>query len=403
MSEKISLPFNTVVRITKNDQGEYLAITTDGKDVTSAFEGHQLRRAVDNTGCVKLMKMPAGGAQWRNCPISEFTTSVQAPASIESDHSEIVAFIKNSPGVRPVEYKMSDVKWKFAVRSVLRGKNIMVTGPKGTGKTVLAFTLAQVLDRPLFNIPLGSTQDPRSVIIGNTHFATVATDEHAAGTFTALSYFAKAIQTPNALILLDELTRAHPDAWNLLMPVLDQKQRFLRVDEDPNTPTIRVADGVTFIATANIGSQYTATRVLDGALADRFSIVEVEPLGRDDELALLREKFADGVEDRLLQAVVNIAVATRVEAAGEESNIPDGVSTRTTIELTELLYDGFSLVDALEVTVYPQYSDAGGASSPRAFVRKMAQKFIPVDGQKQTPFDMADEEPESDLPWDTKP
>jgi hypothetical protein len=79
MSEKISLAFNTVVRITKSDAGDYLAITPDGKDVTSVFENHQLRRAVENTGCVKLTKMPAGGAQWRNCPVSEFNEQLTTP------------------------------------------------------------------------------------------------------------------------------------------------------------------------------------------------------------------------------------------------------------------------------------------------------------------------------------
>ena len=90
--------------------------------------------------------------------------------------------------------------------------------------------------------------------------------------------FVKAIQTENAVILLDELTRAHPDAWNILMTVLDQGQRYLRLDEAQGQATIEVADGVTFIATANIGNEYTATRTLDKALMDRFIVVEMDLL-----------------------------------------------------------------------------------------------------------------------------
>ena len=56
----------------------------------------------------------------------------------------------------------------------------------------------------------------------------------------------KAISTPNAVILLDELSRAHPDAWNILMINLDQGQRYLRLDEHENSPTINVAEGVCF-------------------------------------------------------------------------------------------------------------------------------------------------------------
>ena len=42
--------------------------------------------------------------------------------------------------------------------------------------------------------------------------------------------------------------------------------------------TINVAEGVTFVATANIGNEYTSTRVMDKALMDRFIIVEMDVL-----------------------------------------------------------------------------------------------------------------------------
>jgi MoxR-like ATPase len=76
--------------------------------------------------------------------------------------------------------------------------------------------------------------------------------------------------------LLDELSRAHPEAWNILMTVLDEGQRYLSLDEDVDSPTIMVASNVSFIATANIGTEYTSTRVLDRALMDRFEIIEVD-------------------------------------------------------------------------------------------------------------------------------
>ena len=64
---------------------------------------------------------------------------------------------------------------------------------------------------------------------------------------------------------MDEISRAHPEAWNILMTVLDAGQRYLRLDEHQDAPTIEVAEGVTFVATANIGNEYTATRAMDRA------------------------------------------------------------------------------------------------------------------------------------------
>ena len=108
------------------------------------------------------------------------------------------------------------------------------------------------------------------------------------------------------MILLDELSRAHPDAWNILMTVLDSGQRYLRLDEQKEQATIKVAEGVTFIATANIGNEYTSTRVMDKALMDRFTIVEMDVLNEEEESTLLNYMFPN-VDSMVLGNVAKIA------------------------------------------------------------------------------------------------
>ena len=134
----------------------------------------------------------------------------------------VVSFIHNEAvGLRPKELVMSDLRWKYLVRSAMRSKNIMMTGPAGCGKTMAAKMLVEALDRPHFYFNLGATQDPRGTLIGNTHF------NKETGTAFHESVFVKAIQTKDAIILMDEISRAHPEAWNILMTVLDQGQRYL--------------------------------------------------------------------------------------------------------------------------------------------------------------------------------
>jgi nitric oxide reductase NorQ protein len=206
-------------------------------------------------------------------------------------------------------------------------------------------------------------------LIGNTHF------DKDKGTYFAESVFVKAIKTPNAVILLDELTRAHPDAWNILMSVLDQGQRYLRLDEADGSETVKVAEGVTFVATANIGNEYTATRVLDRALRDRFTIVEVDTLNEEEEYGLLSYMFPH-VDNEMISSVAKIAFLTRMESSNDSPRIDNGISTRTTVEIAGLLYDGFGLNEAAEVTIYPQYDATGGVDSERTFVKQIVQKFI---------------------------
>ena len=278
-------------------------------------------------------------------------------------------FIHNSYGLKPKGLKMSELKWKFLVRSAVRAKNIMMTGPAGSGKTMAAKSLVRALDRPDFYFNLGATQDPRATLIGNTHF------NKDKGTYFSESLFVKAIKTPNAVILLDELSRAHPDAWNILMTVLDQTQRYLRLDEADGSETVKVAPGVTFVATANIGNEYTATRVLDRALRDRFVTVEVDVLDEAQEISLLEYMFPS-VESIHIENVAKIACLTRLESLSDSPRIDSGISTRTTVEIAGLLHDGFSLLEAAEVTIYPQYDATGGIDSERTFVKQIVQKFI---------------------------
>jgi DNA polymerase III delta prime subunit len=47
--------------------------------------------------------------------------------------------------LKPSKLYMSDLKWKYLVRSALRGKNILVVGPTGQGKTFAVQCLVEAL------------------------------------------------------------------------------------------------------------------------------------------------------------------------------------------------------------------------------------------------------------------
>ena len=343
---------------------------TNGVKRTSEITVGARQKAADGGYMLGRFEMKNGKFQWRRYDGEVSTPNTQDLSSVEvpSDHEEVLNFIHSSYGLKPKALMMSELKWKYLIRSAVRGKNIMMTGPAGCGKTMAAKSVVNSLDRPDFYFNLGATQDPRSTLIGNTHFDTKK------GTYFSKSLFVEAIQTPNAVILLDELSRAHPDAWNILMTVLDYGQRYLRLDEQSGSDTIKVADGVTFVATANIGNEYTSTRVMDKALMDRFTIVEMDVLNEADEIELLNYMFPN-VDSQLLTNVAKIANLTRVESNSETARITSGISTRTTVELCGLLYDGFSLEEASEVSIYPQYDNTGGVDSERTFVKQIVQKF----------------------------
>ena len=366
-----------VVKVVKSGV-RFNAVDSQGNKYTGQITPGCRKKAYANGNAIEQRTNKSGKVYWRQVPMSVYEateSAVSMPTASPSEvvipegHEEMVDFIKNSYGLKPKGLIMNPLKWKYLIRSAVRGKNIMMTGQAGCGKTLAAKSLVNALDRPNFYFNLGATQDPRATLIGNVHF------DKAKGTYFSESLFVKAIQTPNAVILMDELTRAHPDAWNILMTVLDQGQRYLRLDEADGQNTIKVADGVCFVATANIGNEYTATRQLDKALLDRFTVIEMDLLTDEEEHGLLAYLFPT-VDSAMLHNVAKIAFMTRSEAATDNPRISSGVSTRTSVEIAGLLFDGFSLEESADITIYPQYDADGGVDSERTFVKQIVQKFI---------------------------
>jgi hypothetical protein len=96
-----------------------------------------------------------------------------------------------------------------------------------------------------------------------------------------------------------------------------------------------------------------------------------------------------------LTAVAEIANTTRVESSSETGKIDTAISTRSSVEMAGLLFDGFGLDEAAQVSVYPQFSNDGGVDSERTFVKQLVQKYI-NDGSDDDLFNVEDIDDEYD-------
>ena len=346
-----------------------------GEDITRSIVYATLSNAFKNKSW--LYKETENSA-WQQV---EQGSTLEAKPKVEPKN-EIMSLLSTCVEKRPDTLFMEDLNWKFICRNVYRGRNMMLTGPTGTGKSQTAIAVAKALGKDLFYINLGATQDPRGTLIGNTHFS------KDAGTFFNESAFVQALKTPGTVILLDEISRAHPEAWNILMTVLDPGQRYLRLDEAVGAPTVKVAEGVSFIATANLGSEYTAVRVMDRALIDRFTIAEIPFLNPKQEVSLLK-KIYPTLDNEIAENIAEIAGQTREEIQSDTSRISTMISTRAVIEMAGLLDDGFSLAECAQVSIYPLFSNDGGMQSERTFVKQLVQKYI-SDGTDEELFNVED-------------
>lgn len=387
--EKVGSRFNLI-----NTAGD---VEADSTIVTSFLR----KKAHKSNSAIRGHINKAGKKSFRMVDMNEYSDMLVKPINTElaetvvenpTEHKEVIDFVhKEGIKLKPANLIMTELKWKYLLRSAVRAKNIMMTGPAGSGKTMAAKALVEALNRPFFYFNLGATQDPRASLIGNTHF------NKAEGTYFNESAFVKAIKTPYSVILLDELSRSHPEAWNILMTVLDQGQRYLRLDEAVDSPIVKVAEGVTFIATANIGNEFTSTRVLDRALVDRFVTIEVDVLNAEQELELLTMLYPEAnAED--LKAIAEIAAHTRDQIKSDVGKITTAVSTRISVEMAGLIYDGFNIIEAAEVAIFPLYSQDGGMDSERTYVKQLVQKYMRSENDS-TLYENVVEEVKDEIQW----
>ena len=374
----------------------FAMLTTQNQPITKlvGVSKQKMKQAMDEGKAIQGYVGKTGKLSYKMVEMDEFKkvanviedTACDSVSEAFETHDALKEFIHTKgKDLKPNGLFIEELKWKYLLRSAVRGKNILMTGPTGCGKTLAAQSLVKSLKRPDYYFNLGATQDARASLIGNTHF------NKESGTFFSESAFVKAIKTPNAIILLDELSRAHPEAANILMTVLDAGQRYLRLDEAEGSPIIKVASGVTFIATANQGNEYTATRVMDRALMDRFVQIEMDLLDKENELALLKFKFPEA-DEYSLNALAEIADTTRQLIKTDASKISTIVSTRVNVEAAGLIYDGFTLFEAASIAILPYFSNDGGLDSERVFMTQLLQKYIKSDDESKLFNEVKDEE-----------
>jgi nitric oxide reductase NorQ protein len=382
----------------------FAMLTADNQTATkvAGITKTRMKAAYDSNKAIRGYVSKSGKTTYKLVEIDEFRNLAHQTPEVKSEsvsevfetHEALKSFIHNDGySFKPKGLFMDELKWKYLLRSAVRGKNIMMTGPTGCGKTLAAQSLVKSLNRPDFYFNLGATQDPRATLIGNTHF------DKQKGTFFAESAFVKAIKTPNSIILLDEISRAHPEAWNILMTVLDAGQRYLRLDEAEGAPIVKVADGVTFVATANIGNEYTSTRIMDRAMMDRFVTIEMSLLDKDSEFDLLKLIYPEA-DEYSLNALAEIASTTRELIKTDASKISTILSTRTNVEAAGLVYDGFTLLEAAEIAILPYFSADGGLDSERTFMKQLVQKYIKSENDTEDKlFNDVDDSNEDTIVW----
>lgn len=236
-------------------------------------------------------------------------------------------------------FKVHRGTYNILRRNILTCENTLLLGPTGFGKTELVFHIAKELGVPLTIFDMGTMTDPIMGLVGTN---TIQVENGVTVSKFVKSRFSEVIQQPG-IVLLDELSRASLQANNLLFPCLDFRRELNMEYAFNDSAPIKVHPQCIFFATANVGSQYSGTSKIDRALLDRFMLIEMDSLKKNQIQNIISNLYS-----RLATSDVNtiVSIYEKINAAHEEFTISFGLSFRHLKTISSMVSDGFTIYDS---------------------------------------------------------
>ncbi len=168
--------------------------------------------------------------------------------------------------------------WEEAISAILCGENLLLVGPKATGKNVLAEGLSSAFGRPEWDISLYVNTDASSLI---------GADTFKNGEVTLRKGPILRCAEEGGFGVLDEINMAKNESLAVLHQTLD----FRRALDVPGYGRVELHEATRFIGTMNYG--YAGTRELNEALASRFLIIRMPVISEENLKRLILDKFPD--------------------------------------------------------------------------------------------------------------
>ena len=258
--------------------------------------------------------------------------------------------------------------WEKALAALLAGKNLLLCGPKATGKNVLCDNLAAVFQRPVWNISFHINMDA-SWLIGADSY-----DGNKVVFRPGPVYLAA---REGGFAILDEVNMARNEALAVLHSTLDHR----RMIDVPGYEKIDVHPAARFIGTMNYG--YAGTRDLNEALSSRFAILQMPSISDTDLERLLKERFPkmrDQIRDQFTRLFLEI------DKKAESAEISErALDLRGLLDALSLCEKGIAAGDALEMCVVNKTFDA----YERTLIRDVITARIPQNLSRSEIFEQA--------------
>ena len=263
--------------------------------------------------------------------------------------------VRDAAEVPRFHYLGKDIMEK-AICALLCEKNLLLAGPKATGKNVLAENLAWIFGRPCWNVSFHVNVDA-SYLIGTDTFDGEKVVFRPGPVYQCARY--------GGFGILDEINMAKNEAMAVLHATLD----YRRILEVSGYDRIVLHPAARFIGTMNYG--YAGTRELNEALGSRFLVLQIPTISEKQLDLLLKTEYPEIGRNMCRQLS---AIFYELDAKAESAEIsPRAVDLRGLLDAVALMRLGLSPLDACDMGLTNKVFDA----TERAIIHDVIAARIP--------------------------
>ncbi|MDY4693469.1 MAG: MoxR family ATPase [Blautia sp.] len=219
---------------------------------------------------------------------------------------EVSEEVKDRIAKPPIPFFGKDIL-EMSIAGLLQGENLLLAGPKATGKNILAENLAFIFNRPVYNVSFHVNTDSGD-LIGTDTFVDNEVKLRKGSIYQCAQY--------GGFGILDEINMAKNDAVSVLHATLD----YRRCIDVPGYDKIDLHPAARFIGTMNYG--YAGTRELNEALVSRFLVIDM-PQQTDESLSFIFRKMFPNVKESAEKQFAGVFLDLQLKAANGE------ISTRS--------------------------------------------------------------------------
>lgn len=191
---------------------------------------------------------------------------------------------------------------EMAIAALLEGENLLLAGPKATGKNILAENLACIFGRPVYNVSFHVNTNSGD-LIGTDTFADNEVKLRKGSIYQCAEY--------GGFGILDEINMAKNDAVSVLHATLDYRRSI----DVPGYDKIDLHPAARFIGTMNYG--YAGTKELNEALVSRFLVIDMPPQ-TEETLGFIFGKMFPDVKKEAMEQFIGLFLDLQLKSANSE-------------------------------------------------------------------------------------